>query len=61
MTARELVQRALNGQTVPRPAVGPLAVHYCAEIGGVSLRDYTLKPDVLAEYVIRCRPSTLRP
>jgi MtaA/CmuA family methyltransferase len=53
MTARELVQRALNGQTVPRPAVGPLAVHYCAKIGGVSLRDYTLKPDVLAECVIR--------
>ena len=53
MTPRELVKRALNGQTVPRPAVGPLAVHYCAKLAGVSLRDYTLKPDVLADCVIR--------
>lgn len=53
MTPRELVQRALTGQTVPRPAVGPLAVHYCAKLAGVSLRDYTLKPDVLADCVIR--------
>lgn len=53
MTPREMVQHALNGQGVPRPAVGPLAVHYCAKLGGVSLRDYTLKPDVLADCVIR--------
>ena len=53
MTPRELVKRALNGHEVPRPAVGPLAVHYCAKLTGVSLRDYTLKPDVLAACVIR--------
>lgn len=53
MTPRELVQCALNGRPVPRPAVGPLAVHYCARLAGVSLRDYTLRPDVLADCVIR--------
>lgn len=28
-------------------------MHYCAKIGGVSLRDYTLRPEVLADCVIR--------
>lgn len=32
MTSKELVQRALSGLPVPRPAVGPLAVHYCANL-----------------------------
>lgn len=53
MNSRELVQRALNGLPAPRPAVGPLAVHYCARLAGVSLRDYTLKPEVLADCVLR--------
>ena len=53
MTPRELVQRALAGQPVPRPAVGPLASHYHAAVGGVSLRDYTLKAGVLADCVVR--------
>jgi uroporphyrinogen decarboxylase len=48
----ELVKCALNGQAILRPAVGPLAVHYCAKLAGVSLREYTLKPDVLADCVI---------
>lgn len=49
----ELVRRALGGFSPPRPAVGPLAVHYCAKLAGVSLRDYTLKPEVLADCVIK--------
>ena len=53
MTSKEIVQRALRGQPVPRPAVGPLASHYHATVGGVSLRDYTLKADVLADCVIQ--------
>lgn len=38
---------------MPRTAVGPLAVHYCARIAGVSLFEYTSKPHVLADSVIR--------
>jgi len=53
MTSRELVKRALVGEPVPRPAVGPLASHYHATVGGVTLRDYTLKSDVLADCVIK--------
>lgn len=53
MRSRELVQRALAGLDVPRPPVGPLAVHYCATYRGVSLRDYTLDAAVLADCVVR--------
>ena len=53
ITSRQLVQRVLDGRPVPRPAVGPLAVHYCAAVAGVSIRDYTLNPEVLADCVIR--------
>ena len=53
MNSKELVWRALSGLPVPRPAVGPLAVHYCARLAGVSLREYTLKPGVLADCVIK--------
>jgi len=53
VNARELVKAALNGLPVPRPAVGPLAVHYCARIAGVSLREYTLNPKVLADCVLK--------
>lgn len=53
VNSKELVRGALRGLPVPRPAVGPLAVHYCAKLAGVSLRDYTLKPEVLADCVIK--------
>ena len=33
--------------------VGPLAVHYCAALAGVSLQDYTLHPRILADCIIR--------
>jgi uroporphyrinogen decarboxylase len=51
--SRDLVRRVLNGEQMPRVPTGPLAVHYCATVSGVSLRDYTTKPRVLAEAVIR--------
>lgn len=51
--ARELVRRALDGRGAARPVAGPLAVHWCARAAGISLRDYTLRADRLAESVIR--------
>lgn len=53
MNARELVQHALSGRPVPRPVIGPLAVHYCARRAGVNLRDYTLRPELLADCVLK--------
>lgn len=38
---------------MPRTAVGPLAVHFCARVAGVSLDAYTRDPRVLADSVIR--------
>ena len=52
-SSRQLVHQVLNGQPVHRTVTGPLAVHYCAGLAGVSLRDYTLNPRVLADCVIR--------
>jgi MtaA/CmuA family methyltransferase len=51
--AKQLVRRALDGQPVPRAPAGPLAVHWCAGLAGVSVRDYTLDPRILADCVIR--------
>jgi MtaA/CmuA family methyltransferase len=50
---RELVRRTLAGETASRAVAGPLAVHYCAALAGVSLRDYTLNPRLLADSVLR--------
>ncbi|MHB1035477.1 MAG: uroporphyrinogen decarboxylase family protein [Pirellulales bacterium] len=53
LDSKRLVLRALRGERLPRPATGPLAVHYCARLAGYSLRDYTTDPRVLAECVTR--------
>jgi len=53
LDSKQLVLRALQGENIPRPAVGPLAVHYCARLAGYSLRDYTSDPQVLTECVVR--------
>ena len=53
MTGRELVLDALLGRPVPRTPAGPLAVHYCARLAGVSLRRYTTDAATLADCVIR--------
>ncbi len=52
MNARELVYSTLQGKPVARPVCGPLAVHYCAHQAGVSMRDYTLNANCLAESVL---------
>jgi uroporphyrinogen decarboxylase len=53
LDSKEIVSRSLRGDPVPRAAIGPLAVHYCARVAGVSLFEYTSKPQVLADCVIR--------
>ena len=53
LDSKQRVLRALQGECLPRPATGPLAVHYCARLAGRSLRDYTSDPRVLAECVVR--------
>ena len=50
---RQAVRATLAGRPVARAVAGPLAVHYCATLAGVSLQDYTLRPRVLADCVIR--------
>jgi uroporphyrinogen decarboxylase len=53
LNSKQLVCRALQGESIPRPATGPLAVHYCAHLAGHSLCDYTSDSRVLAECVAR--------
>ena len=52
-SSKQIVVRALQGQTNARVATGPLAVHFCAAQAGVSLGDYTTNPQTLAECVLR--------
>jgi uroporphyrinogen decarboxylase len=60
---KEIVQWTLEGREVPRFACGPLAVHYCAGLRGVSLREYTTNARVLSdcilEYHERFRPDAV--
>jgi|GEM_PF-110331 len=53
LSSKELVSRAIAGLSVPRVPAGPLAVHYCAKVSGISVRDYTSSARKLAESVIR--------
>ncbi|MEN6626624.1 MAG: uroporphyrinogen decarboxylase family protein [Candidatus Sumerlaeia bacterium] len=53
MNSRELVFRSLRGEETPCAASGPLAVHFCARDRGVSLKDYSLNAQTLAECVVR--------
>lgn len=50
---RQCVNAALHGLECPRVATGPLAVHYCAGLAGVSIRDYTQDAGILADCVLR--------
>jgi len=63
MNSRELMKAALTGEEVPRVPTGPLAVHFCARFAGVTLRQYTLDPVVLARSVVnysrRFRPDAV--
>ena len=51
--SKQLVSHALKGLETPRAPTGPLAVHFCARVSGISLREYTTNPRLLAEAVIR--------
>jgi uroporphyrinogen decarboxylase len=51
-TSRERAIRALQGLEIWPPVLGPLAVHYCARLAGVSLRDYTSNARTLANCVL---------
>jgi len=53
MDSKRLVERVLQGLDTPGVAVGPLAVHYCAGLAGFTLRDYSTKPQALADSVLR--------
>jgi uroporphyrinogen decarboxylase len=58
--SKDLVQRTLRGESVPRVPAGPLAVHFCAGFAGYSLGEYTTDPCALAESVI-CYYERFRP
>lgn len=51
--SRDVLRQALVGEPTSRVATGPLAVHYCARLCGVSLRNYTTNPRLMAECVLR--------
>jgi MtaA/CmuA family methyltransferase len=55
LTPRQQVQRVLSGQPATRPVAGPLAVHYCAKLAGVSLAEYTMEAKTLADCVLAYR------
>ncbi len=52
-SSKAIVHQTLQGLALGRVPSGPLAVHYCARVAGVSLREYTTNPQVLAECVLR--------
>jgi uroporphyrinogen decarboxylase len=52
-SSKQLVADTLKGLPVPRVVTGPLAVHFCAQWAGHSLRQYTTNPRLLAESVVR--------
>lgn len=43
----------LTGKPAQRTPTGPLAVHYCARLAGVSIDEYTSDPAALADSVVR--------
>jgi uroporphyrinogen decarboxylase len=63
LRSNDIVRRALTGRETPRYACGPLAVHYCAGVAGVSIREYTTDARVLSDCIIayyeRFRPDAV--
>lgn len=53
MNSKELVTAALQGRPTPRIPTGPLAVHFCAQPAGYTLREYSTDARALADSVIR--------
>jgi len=52
LTSRQRVVATLRGEPVDRTPTGPLAVHYCAGLIGVSLKEYTLSAEMLSRAVL---------
>jgi MtaA/CmuA family methyltransferase len=53
MNSRERVRNTLAGLDLPRFPCGPLSVHVTATLAGVSIEDYTLKPDAMVDCICR--------
>jgi MtaA/CmuA family methyltransferase len=53
LNSKQLVAGALAGNPTPRTPTGPLAVHFCARVAGVSSRRYSHEAAVLADCVLR--------
>jgi len=51
--SRALLRQTLLGESTSRVATGPLAVHFCAGMAGISLRQYSTQAGALADSVIR--------
>lgn len=51
--SKQRVRDALAGKPVPRVPTGPLAVHYCAKLAGISIRQYSTDARLLAESILR--------
>jgi uroporphyrinogen decarboxylase len=62
-TSRQRVVGALSGTEDWPPVTGPLAVHYCARLAGIPVRDYTSNARALAravlQYYERFRPDAV--
>jgi uroporphyrinogen decarboxylase len=52
MTPKEKITNTLNGKNVEHFPTSPLAAHYCAQLAGYSIKEYTMNPKALAESVL---------
>ncbi len=50
---REAIGRALRGEATTAVPAGPLAVHFCARLAGITIREYSTNAGALADSVIR--------
>jgi len=63
VSGRRRLLDVLAGKPTDRPVAGPLAVHFCAQLAGMTILDYSLDPQRLAESVVnyyeRFRPDAV--
>ena len=54
LNAKKRVLRALKGKSLPTGAfpTGPLVTHYCAQLTGITMQEYTCDPEAMARSVI---------
>lgn len=53
MNSQDLMLKAIRGEPVPRVPCGPLATFFCAADAGVSVLDFSQKPGVQVECILR--------